>query len=148
MMFAAIPVVDPAALRCWCCSPPSSGSITAPTWRLFPSFTKDYWGIKNYGLNYGALFSAWGIGGFVMGKVSEMLNAQPGGLSKSFMLSGCLLAFGAAMTIFLAELKPATEGEQTPSQWQEFWAEFKLGARVFAGYEQMPIRVKPEFRPT
>jgi hypothetical protein len=79
-----------------------------------------------------------------MGKVSEMLNAQPGGLSKSFMLAGGLLAFGAAMTIFLAELKPATEGEQVPSQWQEFWAEFKLGARVFAGYEQMPLRDAPQ----
>ena len=58
---------------------------------LFPSFAKDYWGTKNYGLNYGALFTAWGVGGFVMGKVSEMINAQPGGLGKSFMLSGILL---------------------------------------------------------
>ena len=40
------------------------------------------WGTKNYGLNYGALFTAWGMGGFVMGKVSEMINAQPGGLGQ------------------------------------------------------------------
>lgn len=108
---------------------------------LFPSFAKDYWGTKNYGLNYGALFTAWGVGGFVMGKVSEMINAQPGGLGKSFMLSGLLLAGGAALTIFLAELKPATDSEAEPSQWKEFWAEFMLGARVFVGYEQARIRV-------
>lgn len=108
---------------------------------LFPSFAKDYWGTKNYGLNYGALFTAWGVGGFVMGKVSEMINAQPGGLGKSFMLSGFLLAAGAALTIFLAELKPATSTEETPSQWKEFWAEFMLGAKVFAGFEQAQIRI-------
>jgi len=115
---------------------------------LFPSFAKDYWGTKNYGLNYGALFTAWGMGGFVMGKVSEMINAQPGGLGKSFMLAGILLIGGAAMTIFLAELKPATAEAKAPSQWDEFWSEFKLGLRVFAGLEEEKIRVKPEFRAT
>jgi MFS transporter, OFA family, oxalate/formate antiporter len=108
---------------------------------LFPSFAKDYWGTKNYGLNYGVLFTAWGVGGSVMGKVSEMINAQPGGLGKSFMLSGLLLAGGAAMTIFLAELKPVTANETEPSQWKEFWAEFMLGAKVFVGFEQAHIRV-------
>jgi MFS family permease len=107
---------------------------------LFPSFAKDYWGTKNYGLNYGALFTAWGVGGFVMGKVSEMFNAQPGGLGKSFMLSGILLLVGASLTIFLAELKPASASDAEPSQWKEFWAEFMLGAKVFAGYEQAQIR--------
>jgi len=33
---------------------------------LFPSFAKDLWGLKNFGTNYGVLFSAWGVGGFVM----------------------------------------------------------------------------------
>ncbi|MDD2271699.1 MAG: OFA family MFS transporter [Desulfuromonadaceae bacterium] len=108
---------------------------------LFPSFSKDYWGTKNYGLNYGVLFTAWGVGGFVMGKVSEMIKAQPGGLGKSFMLSGILLVAGAAMTIFLAELKPAVDNEEEPSQWKEFWAEFMLGAKVFVGYEQAQVRV-------
>lgn len=107
---------------------------------LFPSFAKDYWGTKNYGLNYGVLFTAWGVGGFVMGKLSEMIKAQPGGLGKSFMLSGILLLGGAALTIFLAELKPASDSEAEPSQWKEFWAEFMLGAKVFAGYEQAQVR--------
>lgn len=113
---------------------------------LFPSFAKDYWGTKNYGLNYGALFTAWGMGGFVMGKVSEMINAQPGGLGTSFMLAGILLVGGAAMTIFLADLKPVTAEEKAPSQWDEFWSEFKLGLRVFAGLEEEKIRVRREVR--
>jgi MFS transporter, OFA family, oxalate/formate antiporter len=75
---------------------------------LFPSFAKDYWGFKNYGLNYGVLFSAWGVGGLVMGRVSEMMNAQPGGLNKSFILAGSCLAFGTILTFFLREKKAVT----------------------------------------
>ncbi len=107
---------------------------------LFPSFAKDYWGLKNYGLNYGVLFTAWGVGGFVMGRVSEMLTTKPGGLQTSFVLAGSLLLCGAAITVFLAEKKAATAKEAVPSRWQEFWAEFMLGARVFAGYEKMVVR--------
>ena len=33
---------------------------------LMPSFTADYFGPKNVGANYGMLFSAWGVCGFVM----------------------------------------------------------------------------------
>lgn len=33
---------------------------------VFPSITKDYWGLKNFGVNYGLVFTAWGVGGFVM----------------------------------------------------------------------------------
>ena len=57
------------------------------------------------------------------------------------MLAGVLCVAGAAMTIFLAELKPATLEGKEPSQWKEFWSEFMLGAKVFAGYEQAQVRV-------
>ena len=33
---------------------------------LFPSATKDYFGLKNFGVNYGLVFTAWGAGGFVL----------------------------------------------------------------------------------
>jgi MFS family permease len=148
MMFAAMAVVNSGSALLLVLLATFIGFNYGSNLCLFPSFAKDYWGTKNYGLNYGALFTAWGMGGFVMGKVSEMLNAQPGGLAKSFMLSGVLLLAGAAMTIFLAELKPVTADQKTPSQWDEFWAEFKLGMRVFAGFEEERIRVKPEFKVT
>jgi OFA family oxalate/formate antiporter-like MFS transporter len=141
MMFAAMTVVNSGSAVLLVILATFIGFNYGSNLCLFPSFAKDYWGTKNYGLNYGALFTAWGVGGFVMGKVSEMLNAQPGGLGKSFLLAGTLCAAGAAMTIFLAELKPATAEDKEPSQWKEFWSEFMLGARVFAGYEQAQIRV-------
>ncbi len=33
---------------------------------LFPSVTKDYYGLKNFGVNYGLVFAAWGVGGFML----------------------------------------------------------------------------------
>lgn len=144
MMFAALAVVNSGSAVLLVLLATFIGFNYGSNLCLFPSFAKDYWGSKNYGLNYGVLFTAWGVGGFVMGKVSEMLSAQPGGLGTSFMLSGVLLAAGAALTIFLAELKPETAEAKAPSQWEEFWSEFKLGMRVFAGFEQETVRVPRE----
>jgi nitrate/nitrite transporter NarK len=69
---------------------------------LFPSFTKDFWGLKNFGMNYGVLFTAWGVGGFVLSRVQQMLTAQHGGSFQiSFIAAGILLLVGAALTFFI-----------------------------------------------
>jgi len=68
---------------------------------LFPSFTKDLWGLKNFGMNYGVLFTAWGVGGFVLSRVQQMLKASSGNFNSSFITAGVLLAFGAALTFLI-----------------------------------------------
>lgn len=120
MMFAAIPVVGSGSAALLVVLATFIGFNYGSNLCLFPSFAKDYWGFKNYGLNYGTLFTAWGVGGFVMGRVSEMLNAVPGGLNKSFLLAGTLLASGTVLTFFLREKKtvevtaPVMVGEPVP----------------------------------
>jgi MFS transporter, OFA family, oxalate/formate antiporter len=108
LMFAAIPVVGSESAVLLVLLASLIGFNYGSNLTLFPSFAKDYWGFKNYGLNYGVLFSAWGVGGFVMGRVSEMMNAQPGGLNKSFILAGTCLASGVIITFFLREKKAVT----------------------------------------
>jgi MFS family permease len=105
LMFAAIPIVGSGSASLLVLAATFIGFNYGSNLALFPSFAKDLWGFKNYGLNYGVLFSAWGVGGFVMGRVSEMLNAQPGGLNKSFILAGTLCATGTILTFFLREKK-------------------------------------------
>lgn len=61
---------------------------------LFPSFTKDLWGMKHFGVNYGILFTAWGVGGFVMSRTSQALMVSSGSYNSSFMVSGLLLILG------------------------------------------------------
>jgi MFS family permease len=74
---------------------------------LFPSFAKDYWGAKNYGMNFGILFSAWGVGAFVLVKVSALLNAKYSSMESSFMVAGILLLVGAMMAVSLRPKKVA-----------------------------------------
>jgi MFS family permease len=68
---------------------------------LFPSYTKDLWGLKNFGINYGLVFSAWGIGGFVLSRLSQVLYAGSGRFSSSFATAGILLIIGALLTFLL-----------------------------------------------
>lgn len=68
---------------------------------LFPSLTKDYWGLKNFGINYGIVFTAWGVGGFVMGRLSQMLQAGTGTYTSSFLTAAVLLFVGAFLAFTL-----------------------------------------------
>lgn len=98
MMFCAIPLIDAAV--------PSAVLIVllatligfnyGANLALFPIFAKDLWGMKHFGANYGILFTAWGIGGFVMSKASQMIQAGTNSFSASFFVAGILLAAGAA----------------------------------------------------
>lgn len=79
---------------------------------LFPSFAKDSWGMKHFGMNYGLLFSAWGVGAFVLVRVSEMLKVKTGSMESSFVVAGVLLLVGAMMALTLRKQKaPATVTE-------------------------------------
>lgn len=68
---------------------------------LFPSLTKDAWGLKNFGINYGILFTAWGVGGFVMGRLSQMLQASSGNYNSSFITAGILLIIASILALTL-----------------------------------------------
>ena len=68
---------------------------------LFPSFTKDLWGLKNFGINYGCLFTAWGVGGLVLVRLAEMLKASSGSFISSFYTAAGMLVFAAVLVIVL-----------------------------------------------
>ena len=64
---------------------------------LFPAFTKDLYGLKNFGVNYGILFTAWGVGGFVLSRVQQMLKASSGTFTSSFVTASVLLLVAAGL---------------------------------------------------
>ncbi len=114
LMFAAIPILGGAG------SSPILVAliVTAMVFNygtnlsLFPSFAKDSWGMKHFGMNYGLLFSAWGVGAFVLVRVSEMLKVKTGSMESSFIVAGVLLLVGAMMALTLRKQKvPATVTE-------------------------------------
>lgn len=73
---------------------------------LFPSLTKDLWGLKNFGMNYGCLFTAWGVGGFALSRLQQMLKASSGSFDSSFLTAGILLLLGAGLTFLVRSPHP------------------------------------------
>ena len=74
---------------------------------LFPSMAKDLWGLKNFGMNYGVLFTAWGVGGLVFPKLQQTLTANSGGSFQSSLVCAGILLLGGALLTFLIKRKPS-----------------------------------------
>jgi MFS transporter, OFA family, oxalate/formate antiporter len=72
---------------------------------LFPSYAKDLWGLKNFGINYGCLFTAWGVGGLVLVRIAEMLKVASGDFTSSFYAACGMLVFAALLTFALKDRK-------------------------------------------
>ncbi|MDM8515818.1 OFA family MFS transporter [Desulfobacterales bacterium HSG16] len=68
---------------------------------LFPLFTKTLWGLKNFGINYGMVFTAWGVGGFIMSRLSQMLASKTGSYNTSFFIAGVFLIIGVVLTFVI-----------------------------------------------
>lgn len=72
---------------------------------IFPAFTKDLYGLKNFGINYGIVFTAWGVGGFFFSRVQQMLKASSGDFRSSFVVGAVLLGAGATLTLLMEKPK-------------------------------------------
>lgn len=74
---------------------------------LFPSATKDYFGMKNFGVNYGMIFTAWGVGGFMLSRFAagvydgKYLVAWAGNYNFAFYVSAALLVVAGVMTFIV-----------------------------------------------
>lgn len=103
MMFAAIPVTGAKGLVpiIIVLLAASIGANYGANLALFPSIAKDLWGLKSFGMNYGVLFTAWGVGGFVLPRVQQTLTAGSGSFQSSFLVAGGLLLLGAGLTFLI-----------------------------------------------
>jgi MFS family permease len=67
---------------------------------LFPATAADYWGTKNLGLNYGILFTAWGVGGVFGPNLAGMIADSTGSYAAAYRVAGGLLVFAALLGIW------------------------------------------------
>lgn len=103
LMFAAVPIIgaaNPSALLLVLLAT-FIGFNYGTNLSLFPSIAKDVWGLKNFGINYGVLFTAWGIGGFTLSRIAQMIQAQTGSFNNSFLAAGVLLIIGVPLTFMI-----------------------------------------------
>ncbi|MFU8794094.1 MAG: OFA family MFS transporter [Dethiobacteria bacterium] len=76
---------------------------------LFPSITSDYYGMKNFGLNYGILYTAWGIAGAIGPVIASAVADATGTFIMAYMISAGLLALTLGLNFIL---KPVSIKEE------------------------------------
>jgi OFA family oxalate/formate antiporter-like MFS transporter len=92
---------------------------------VFPSVVKDKFGPKNFGINYGMVFTAWGAGGFIFplaaGKMFEAakIKTGTGSYDEAYLTAAIVLVIAAGLT-FVAqriEKKPKARSLQENPIW-------------------------------
>ncbi|HOL30382.1 MAG TPA: OFA family MFS transporter, partial [Anaerohalosphaeraceae bacterium] len=68
---------------------------------LFPSLTKDYYGLKNFGINYGLVFTAWGVGGFMLSYLAGRMYDIYKTFAIAYYGASILLILAAACVFFI-----------------------------------------------
>ncbi|NAZ93913.1 OFA family MFS transporter [Vibrio toranzoniae] len=83
---------------------------------VFPTLTAEFYGLKNYGTNYGVLYTAWGIGGAIGAAVVgySMTNGQGYGLA--YTISAAMMAVCIVLAIITKPISEAKVSELKASQ--------------------------------
>ncbi len=73
---------------------------------LFPSVTKDFYGLKNFGVNYGLVFTAWGLGGFMLSLLAGKVYDKTHVFTFAYYCSAVLLVAAAIVTFTVRPPQP------------------------------------------
>lgn len=68
---------------------------------LFPSATKDFYGLKHFGMNYGLVFTSWGVGGFMLAMLAGKVYVQTQSFNFAYYCSSALLICAAILLLTL-----------------------------------------------
>jgi len=83
---------------------------------IFPSITKDYYGLTHFGVNYGLVFTAWGLGGFMLALLAGKVYDQTHAFTFAYYCSAGLLVAAALVTFFV---KPPNHKKSTEAVFSE-----------------------------
>lgn len=76
---------------------------------VFPSATKDYFGLKNFGVNYGFVFTAWGVGGVLGPILSGRIYDASKNFHNAYLIAAVCLLIAACLTFATHAPKARTE---------------------------------------
>jgi nitrate/nitrite transporter NarK len=76
---------------------------------VFPAITKDYFGTKNFAMNYGIVYTAWGLGGFMLSQLASAIKDATGSYTNAYYLSSVMLIVAAVLMVLLKSPQPALE---------------------------------------
>jgi MFS family permease len=67
---------------------------------IFPAATADQWGTKNMGLNYGLVFTGWGVGGVIGPMLAGQIVDSTGSYAGAYNVAGLLVMFAFILAMF------------------------------------------------
>jgi len=73
---------------------------------VFPSLSAEYYGLKNYGTNYGVLYTSWGIGGAIGAAIVGFSMTQGGGYDLAYTISAGMMVVCVVLSLIT---KPMSE---------------------------------------
>ena len=73
---------------------------------LFPAATADFYGVRNLGVNYGLLFTAFGVAGVTGSVLGGRMRDLFGSYTYAFITCGVMLLLGAVLAYALRAPKP------------------------------------------
>lgn len=68
---------------------------------LFPAITADFFGIKNLGVNYGIVFTGWGLAGIIGPIIGGQVADLTGTYGGSYIVAGIMLLIGVWLVRFI-----------------------------------------------
>jgi MFS transporter, OFA family, oxalate/formate antiporter len=78
---------------------------------VFPSISKNYYGLKNFGVNYGLLFTAWGVGGFLLTLLAGRLHDSFHAFTYAYYTAAGFLVLAAVITYTVKSPHTSAEKE-------------------------------------
>jgi OFA family oxalate/formate antiporter-like MFS transporter len=80
---------------------------------IFPSITKDFYGLKNFGVNYGLVFTSWGLGGFMLALLAGKVYDATQSFNFAYYCSAVLLIAAAFVTFLIKTPHAKTHAQNT-----------------------------------
>ncbi len=77
---------------------------------VFPTITAEFYGLRNYGTNYGVLYTAWGIGGAIGAAVVGFSMSNVENYSLAYTISAFMMATCIALALFTKPISMAKLG--------------------------------------
>ena len=80
---------------------------------VIPAMMKDYYGAKNLATNYGVVYTAWGLGGFMVSQLGSLIMDNYGSYDYAYVLAAAMLVAGSVLMIGLRSPQ-STESSAAP----------------------------------
>ncbi|MBK1877181.1 L-lactate MFS transporter [Pelagicoccus mobilis] len=79
------------------------------TLSITPTITADYFGLKNYGANYGLIYYGWGFSLIIGPTISQVVKSKTGNYDYAYLIAFGLIVSSAVLVYFLKQPKFASE---------------------------------------